>query len=39
VFSSLKSGSFVPLDVRDLDVVRLALGRVDQVLQAGARVS
>jgi hypothetical protein len=39
VFSSLKSGSFVPLDVKDLDVVRLALGRVDQVLQAGARVS
>ena len=39
VFSSLKSGSFVPLEVKDLDVVRLALGRVDQVVQAGARVS
>jgi hypothetical protein len=39
VFSSLKSGSFVPLDVKDLDVVRLALGRVDQVVQAGAKVS
>jgi hypothetical protein len=39
VFSSLKSGSFVPLDVKDLDVVRLALGRVDQLVQAGARVS
>jgi len=32
VFSSLKSGSFVPLEVKDLGVVRLALGRVDQVL-------
>ncbi len=39
VFSSLKTGAFVPLDVKDLEVVRLALGRVDQVLQAGARVS
>jgi hypothetical protein len=39
VFSSLKSGSFVPLEVKDLDVVRLALGRVDQLVQAGARVS
>ena len=38
VFSSLKSGSFVPLDVKDLDVVRLALGRVDQVA-AGRRES
>ena len=27
VFSSLKSGSFVPLEVKDLGVVRLALGR------------
>jgi hypothetical protein len=32
VFSSLKSGSFVPLEVKDLGVVRLALGRVDQLL-------
>jgi len=39
VFSSLKTGSFVPLDVKDLDVVRLALGRVDEVMPAGARVS
>ena len=39
VFSSLKSGSFVPLDIKDVDVVRLALGRVDQLVQAGARVS
>jgi len=39
VFSSLKTGAFVPLDVKDLEVVRLALGRVDQILQAGARVS
>ena len=39
VFSSLKSGSFVPLDVKDLDVVRLALGRVDQLLHDDARVS
>jgi hypothetical protein len=39
VFSSLKTGSFVPLDVKDLDVVRLALGRVDQLLHADARVS
>jgi hypothetical protein len=29
----------VPLDVKDLDVVRLALGRVDQLVQAGARIS
>jgi hypothetical protein len=33
VFSSLKSGSFVPLEVKDLGVVRLALGRVDQLLR------
>lgn len=39
VFSSLKSGSFVPLDVKDLEVVRLALGRVDHFMQAGAKVS
>jgi hypothetical protein len=39
VFSSLRTGSFVPLDVKDLDVVRLALGRVDQLMPAGARVS
>ncbi|MSO83374.1 MAG: hypothetical protein EXQ53_08785 [Acidobacteria bacterium] len=39
VFSSLKSGSFVPLDAKDLDVVRLALGRVDQLAQAGVNVS
>ena len=32
MFSSLKSGSFVPLEVKDLGVVRLALGRVDQLL-------
>ena len=38
MFSSLKSGSFVPLDVKDLDVVRLALGRVDQ-LAPGRRQS
>jgi hypothetical protein len=30
VFSSLKSGSFVPLDVKDVDVVRLSLGNVDE---------
>ena len=34
-----ETGKLVPLDVKDLDVVRLALGRVDQVLQAGAKVS
>jgi hypothetical protein len=39
VFSSLKTGSFVPLEVKDLDVVRLSLGRVDQLLSAGAKVS
>ena len=39
VFSSLKSGSFVPLDVKDLDVVRLALGRTEQLISAGAKVS
>jgi len=39
VFSSLKTASFVPLEVKDLDVVRLALGRIDQMAQAGARVS
>jgi hypothetical protein len=39
VFSSLKTGSFVPLDVKDLDVVRLALGRVEQLDAAGAKVS
>ena len=38
VFSSLKNGSFVPLDVRDLDVVRLALGRVDRLEHAGINV-
>jgi hypothetical protein len=31
VFSSLKTGAFVPLDVKDIDVVRLALGRVDRL--------
>ena len=31
VFSSLKSGGFVPLDVKDLDVLRLALGRADRL--------
>jgi hypothetical protein len=30
VFSSLKSGSFVPLDVKDVDVVRLSLGNADE---------
>ena len=39
VFSSLRSGSFVPLDTRDVDVVRLSLGRVDQGVQAGVGVS
>ena len=39
VFSSLRSGSFVPLDTKDADVVRLALGRVDQRVQAGVGVS
>jgi hypothetical protein len=29
VFSSLNAGSFVPLHVKDVDVVRRALGRVD----------
>ena len=38
VFSSLRSGSFVPLDIKDVDVVRLALGRVDQDVRAGAGV-
>jgi hypothetical protein len=38
VFSSLKSGSFVPLEVKDLGVVRLALGRVDQLLHNDVRV-
>ena len=38
VFSSLKSGSFVPLDVRDIEVVRLALGRVDQPAPVGVSV-
>jgi hypothetical protein len=33
VFSSLKTGAFVPLDVKDIDVVRLALGRVDRMAQ------
>jgi hypothetical protein len=35
VFSSLRTASFVPLDVRDLDVVRLSLGALD-VEQAAA---
>ena len=39
VFSSLKSGSFVPLDIKDVDVVRLSLGRVEQFVPAGAGVS
>ena len=39
VFSSLKSASFVPLDVKDVDVVRLSLGRVEQFVRAGAGVS
>ena len=38
VFSSLRSGSFVPLYIKDVDVVRLALGRVDQDVRAGAGV-
>ena len=33
----MKSGSFVPLEVKDLGVVRLALGRVDQLLHDNAR--
>ena len=37
VFSSLKSASFVPLDIRDIDVIRLSLGPVEQFAQAGAR--
>jgi hypothetical protein len=36
VFSSLKTGSFVPLEVKDLHVVRLALGRVEQALHMSA---
>lgn len=39
VFSSLRIGSFVPLDIKDVDVVRLSLGRVDQGLRAGVGVS
>jgi hypothetical protein len=39
VFSSLRCGSFVPLDTRDVDVVRLSLGRADQGVQAGVGVS
>jgi hypothetical protein len=38
VFSSLKAGSFVPLEVKDLDIVRLALGRLDQALHEGSGV-
>ena len=34
VFSSLRTGSFVPLEVKDINVVRMALGRVDQLVQA-----
>jgi hypothetical protein len=39
VFSSLKAGSFVALEVKDLGVVRLALGRVDQLAQSTVRIS
>ena len=39
VFSSLKAGSFVPIDVKDIDVVRLALGRIDQVQHTPASAS
>jgi hypothetical protein len=39
VFSSLKAGSFVPLEVKDLDVVRLALGRIDRLVRDGVTVS
>ena len=35
VFSSLKTASFVPLEVKDLDVVRLALGRAERGVEAG----
>ncbi len=35
VFSSLKAGSFVPLDLRDVDVVRLGLGVAASSLPAG----
>jgi hypothetical protein len=38
VFSSLKTASFVPLDVKDMDVVRLALGRVERFEEAEAKV-
>jgi len=38
VFSSLKTGGFVPLDVKDLEVVRLALGRVDRAIRTGVGV-
>ena len=38
VFSSLKTGGFVPLDVKDLEVVRLALGRVDRAVRTGVGV-
>jgi hypothetical protein len=33
VFSSLKTGAFVPLHTKDIDVVRLALGRADRLAQ------
>jgi hypothetical protein len=38
VFSSLKTAPFVPLEVKDLDVVRLAMGRVEQLVETGARI-
>ena len=34
VFYSLRSGSFVPLDTKDVGVIRHALGRVGQFVQA-----
>ena len=38
VFASLKTASFVPLDVKDLDVVRLSLGAVGVEQPAGIGV-
>jgi hypothetical protein len=37
VFSSLKCGSFVPLDVRDIDTVRLGLGAGEPMIEASLR--
>ena len=37
VFSSLKGGAFVPLDVKDVDVVRLGVGRAELPEVAGSK--